>query len=185
MAINDLHAVYPNRNHELRSVAKQCFEFGKTIAREPSAAHSNGLDEHAIRRQESYIASAKAKIAALNARPIPDDPENHPTQMPIDLSEQYIYFTQDINGNQVPLNESTQMLAEKWLMLASSMAKCQSASLAGSLTSFDHDRAMNKVEVIEKFLEEIKQTPILDLPETSAPASDYGVRSGGGNVAGR
>jgi hypothetical protein len=62
MAINDLHQIYPNRNSELRSVAKQCYEFGQTIAREPSAAHTNGLDEHAIERQRQYIAHARDMI---------------------------------------------------------------------------------------------------------------------------
>ena len=42
MALDDLHQTYPNRNNELRGVAKQMFEFGQTIAREPSAAHTNG-----------------------------------------------------------------------------------------------------------------------------------------------
>ena len=177
MAINELHRIYNNRNHELRVVAKQCFEFGQTIAKEPSAAHSNGLDEHAIKRQESYIDYARGMITALNARPIPDDPENHPTNLPIDLSEQYLTFTKDINGNQVPLNESTQMLAEKWFMLATGLAQCQSASLAGSLVSFDYDRSIGKVDVIEKMLNEVKARPFLDLPETASPDSTYGARS--------
>jgi len=59
MAFSDLFKVYNNRNSELRSIAKTVYEFGKTIAREPSAAHSNGLDEHAIQRQRSYVEYAK------------------------------------------------------------------------------------------------------------------------------
>jgi len=99
MAINDLHQSYSNRNSELRAVAKQLYEFGQTIAREPSAAHTNGLDEHAIERQEAYIEHASNLIKALNDSPIPDMPATHPTDMPIDFSVPYVYFVEDLNGN--------------------------------------------------------------------------------------
>ena len=69
MAFEDLFGIYPNRNAELRSLAKQCYEFGKTIAKEPSAALSSGLDEHALKRQKSYIDYAKGMVDALHAKP--------------------------------------------------------------------------------------------------------------------
>jgi hypothetical protein len=178
MAINDLHLVYPNRNSELRSVAKQCYEFGQTIAREPSAAHTNGLDEHAIQRQEAYIEHATKMVVALNASPIPDLPATHPTQMPVDFSVPYIYFTEDLNGNKIPMNEATQLLAEKWLLTAVEMAKSNSAAMAGSMVSFDHERATNNISSISKLLAEIKARPFLDLPETAQPGSEHGARSG-------
>jgi len=180
MAINDLHQIYPNRNSELRSTAKQCFEFGQTIAREPSAAHTNGLDEHAIARQEQYIIHATAMVEALNASPIPDLPATHPTQMPVDFSVPYIYFTEDLNGNQIPMNEATQLLAEKWLLTAVELSKSNSAAMAGSLVSFDYERASNNIASISKLLAEIKARPFLDLPETSDPGSTHGARSGSG-----
>ena len=181
MAINDLHEVYPNRNSELRGVAKQCYEFGQTIAREPSAAHTNGLDAHAIVRQEAYIEHATKMVEALNASPIPDLPATHPTQMPIDFSVPYIYFTEDLNGNEIPMNEATQLLAEKWFLSAVEMAKSNSAAMAGSLVSFDYERAKNNIASISKLLAEIKARPFLDLPETSDPGSAHGSRSGGGS----
>lgn len=177
MAFNDLFKVYPNRNLELRSVSKQVFEFGKTIAREPSAAHSNGLDVHALRRQRSYVDHALKMVEALNAKPIPDNPASHPTDFPVDLSEQYVFFTSDIGGNLVPLNEATQLLAEKWMIAAVELVKSQSAALAGSLVAFDYDRATNNLNVLSKLLDEIEARPFLDLPETAEPGSGYGNRS--------
>jgi len=177
MAISSLFTIYHNRNHELRTVVKAMFEFGATIAKEPSAAHSNGLDVHAIQRQQSYIAYAKDMVTALNAKPIPDNPATHPTDMPVDFSKEYITFTTDVNGNQVPLNEATQMLAEKWLLTAVELVKSQSAGMAGSLVSFDFDRAMNNLDTLEKMLAEIENRPFLDLPETAEPGSAYGPRS--------
>src|SRR5210317_2146108 len=100
MAFNDLFLEYPNRNLELRSVVKQCHEFGRTIAMEPSASHSNGLDEHALRRQRSYVVHAKALVEAIHAKPIPDNPATHPTQLPIDLTKLYLTFVTDVNGNE-------------------------------------------------------------------------------------
>lgn len=185
MAINDLHLVYPNRNSELRSVAKQCFEFGQTIAREPSAAHTNGLDQHAITRQEQYIDHARSMIDSLNASPIPDLPATHPTQMPIDFSVPYVYFVEDLNGNEVPMNEATQLLAEKWLLTAVELARSNSASMAGSLVEFDHLRAVNNVNSIEKLLNEIKARPFIDLPETALPGSAHKARSGGSKTVAR
>lgn len=179
MAINDLHKVYPNRNSGLRTVAKQIYEFGLTIAREPSAAHTNGLDEHAIKRQQTYIDHAKDMVTRLNARPIPDRPATHPTQMEIDFSVPYIYFTEDLNGNKVPMNEATQALAENWLLTAVELAKSQSASMAGALVEFDYERAINNIGVIEQLLAEISARPFLDLPETANPGSEYGARSSG------
>ena len=178
MAINDLHQVYPNRNSELRSVAKQCFEFGQTIAREPSAAHTNGLDEHAIARQKTYIDHASNLVRSLNDSPIPDLPATHPTQMPIDFSVEYIYFTEDLNGNSVPMNEATQLLAEKWLLTAVELSKSNSAAMAGSLVSFDFERAITNIASIEKLLLEIESRPFIDLPETAQPGSTHGKRTG-------
>lgn len=177
MAINDLHQVYPNRNSGLRTVAKQLFEFGQTIAKEPSANHSNGLDEHAIERQKTYIAHAQDMVARLNARPIPDRPATHPTDMEIDFSVEYLYFVEDLEGNEVPMNEATQALAENWLITACEMAKSQSAGLAGSLVEFDFLRASNNIAVIEQLLSEIEGRPFLDLPETSNPGATEGPRS--------
>jgi hypothetical protein len=181
MAINDLHQVYPNRNIGLRSCAKQCFEFGLTIAREPSAAHSNGLDMHAISRQRQYVQKARDVIERLHAKPIPDRPATHPTQMPIDFSVPYVYFTEDLNGNKVPINEATQELAENWLTLAVELAKSQSAAIAGSLVEYDYQRAVNNVNVLAELIDEIEARPQVDLPETALPGSEYGNRSGGTN----
>ena len=179
MAINELHQVYPNRNSGVRTVAKQLFEFGQTIAREPSAAHTNGLDEHAIKRQQQYIDHAKDMVNRLNARPIPDRPATHPTQMEIDFSIPYIYFVENLEGNEVPMNEATQALAENWLLTACELAKSQSAALAGSLVEFDFERASNNIEVIQQLLTEIEARPFLDLPETANPGSAHKARSGG------
>lgn len=179
MAFNDLFKEYPNRNLELRSVVKQIYEFGKTIAREPSAAHSNGLDEHALKRQRSYVEHALKMVEALNAKPIPDNPASHPTSLPVDLSEAYLTFTTNVNGNMIPLNEATQLLAESWMICAVELVKSQSASMAGALISFDYERATNNLNVISKLLDEIETRPFLDLPETAEPGSTYGVRSGG------
>jgi hypothetical protein len=178
MALKELFLIYPNRNSELRTCAKTMFEFGKTIAREPSAAHSNGLDIHALTRQKSYVEYAKRMVTSLNAKPIPDNPATHPTSLPIDFSEEYFTFTVDINGNNVPINEMTQLLAEKWLMTAVELAKSQSAAMAGSLVEFDFKRADNNLDTLSKLIAEIEDRPFLDLPETSEPGSDYGPRSG-------
>lgn len=179
MAFNDYFKIYPNRNAELRAVAKQVYEFGKTIAREPSSAHSNGLDEHALGRQRSYVEHAKKMVDAINAKPIPDNPASHPTNLPIDFTEAYLTFTTNVEGNEIPLNETTQLLAESWMILAVEMAKSQSASMAGSLVSFDHSRASSNLDVIAKLLDEAEERPFLDLPETAEPGSAYTVRSGG------
>jgi hypothetical protein len=179
MAINDLHQIYPNRNIGLRSAAKQAFEFGQTIAREPSAAHSNGLDEHAIGRQKQYIQKMGDVIERLQARPIPDRPASHPTEMPINLSEQYVYFTTTVGDVEIPLNEATQELAENWLTMAVELAKSQSAAIAGSLVEYDYQRAVNNLAVIEQLVEEIEARPQVDLPETADPGSTHGPRSGG------
>lgn len=179
MAINDLHQIYPNRNIGLRSASKQAFEFGKTIAREPSAAHSNGLDAHAIGRQRQYIAKIRDVVERLHAKPIPDRPATHPTDMPIDLSEEYVYFTENVNGNSIPINEATQELAENWLTLAVGLAKSQSAAIAGSLVEYDYVRAINNIDVLAELVDEIEARPQVDLPETAVPGSDYGPRSGG------
>ena len=177
MAFNDLFSVYPNRNPELRAVAKTFYEFGQTIAREPSAAHSNGMDEHALTRQKSYVEHALNMVEAINGKPIPDGPAVHPTDLPIDLSVLYATFVVDLGGNEVPINESTQLLAEKWLMTAVELAKSQSAAIAGSLVEFDYTRAVNNIGTISKLIAEIEERPFLDLPETAKPDAAHKPRS--------
>jgi hypothetical protein len=173
MAFTDLFNIYPNRNRELRSLVKTMYEFGRTISQEPSAAHTHGLDVHALHRQRSYVEHAKAMVEALNAKPIPDNPGTHPTDLPIDLSTTYTSFVSSLNGSMVPLNEATELLAESWMFTAVELAKSNSAALAGSLIEFDYKRASNNLDVITKLLDEIEARPMLDLPETAEPGSTY------------
>jgi hypothetical protein len=177
MAFADLFQNYPNRNAELRSLAKQCYEFGKTIAREPSASLSSGLDEHALRRQKSYVDHAVNQVEALHAKPLPDMPATHPITFDIQMSDPYITFTTNVGGDEVPLNESTELLAEYWMITAVELAKSQSASLAGSLVEFDYQRAINNLGTLSKLIAELEERPILDLPETAEPGSTYGTPS--------
>ena len=177
MAFSEMFQEYPNRNAELRSLAKQCYEFGRTIAKEPSAALSSGLDAHAIKRQLSYVEHAVHMVEALHAKPLPDMPASHPITFPIQLSDQYITFTTNVAGDEIPLNESTELLAEYWMITAVELAKSQSAALAGSLVQFDYERAINNLGVLSKLLVELQERPILDLPETAEPGSTVGVAS--------
>ena len=178
MPFSDLFKQYPNRNAELRSIVMQCYEFGKTVAKEPSASLSSGIDIHAITRQRSYIEYVKKLVDAIYAKPIPDLPASHPLDLPIDMEDPYVTFTTDVGGNQVPLNEQTQLLAEYWMITAVEMAKSQSASIAGSFVKFDWIRTKNNLEVMSKLLNEMTYPePILDLPETSEPGSAYGTPS--------
>jgi len=175
-----LFAVYPNRNAELRMVAKACYEFGKTVSQEADAALSSGMHEHAIARQESYMAYIESMVDAMKAKPIPDLPATHPTGFNVNLSQPYDFFVVDINGEKVPLNEQTQLLAEYWMITAVELVKSQSASMAGSLTDFDHKRAKNNLGVMRKLLVEMTKRPPLDLPETSAPGSELAPAQPGG-----
>lgn len=177
MAFNDLFKVYPNRNAELRTVVNQMYEFGKTIAAEPSSAHSNGLDEHAVTRQRSYVSYANSLVEKIHAKPLPDLPATHPTDLPINMADAYKTFTVGVGGEQVPINESTQLLAEQWMICAVELAKSQSAALAGSLAEYDYTRAVNNLAVLAKLLEEFASRPFLDLPETADPGSIFQVRS--------
>jgi hypothetical protein len=175
---NSLFKVYPNRNAELRMVAQQCYEFGRTVAQEADAALTSGMHEHAIARQHSYINYVEDMINAIQAKPIPDLPATHPTGFQINLSDPYDFFIMDINGEKVALNEQTALLAEYWLLTAVELASSNSASLAGSLTEFDHKRAVNNVAVMRKLLTEMTSRPVLDLPETASPGSELAGRGG-------
>ena len=161
--------IYPNRNAELRMVSRQAYEFGKTVAAEADSALSAGLHEHAIKRQHSYIDYMEAMVNAMAAKPIPDLPATHPTGFNINLSVPYDMFVEDINGEKVPLNEQTQLLAEYWMITAVGLALSQSASLGGALTTYDTARALNNLGVLRKLLVEITNRPVLDLPETAVP----------------
>jgi hypothetical protein len=167
MAFTDLFKVYPNKNFELAAIAKVAYEMGLTIAAEPSAAMSIGLDEHAIKRQRSYVTKIKGMIEAIHGRPIPDMPYVHPTRVDIDFSTAYTTFTKD----GLALNEETTLLAQYWLILGVELAASQSAGLAGSLIDPDYDRVTNHVAVIEQYLTEIEARPVIDLPETAYPAA--------------
>jgi hypothetical protein len=168
----DLFIKYPNRNAELRSLAKQMHEFGRTVAQSQSASLNTGLDEHGLKRQLAYVEHAEKMIDAFNQSPVPDMPAVHPLELPIDFTQEYVTFVKDLNGNMVPLNESTQLLAESWMFLAVGLARSQSAALAGSILEFDFERAKNNLGVIRKLLNELKDRPTLDLPETALPGAN-------------
>lgn len=180
MPIADLHKVYPNRNAEIRALCKQLYEFGATVARIPSASMSSGLDEHSIRRQLEYLDHSENMVTALSERPIPDLPGIHPLSLDIDLSKPYVHFSTDVEGSKVPINETTQLLSEAWMITAVELAKSQSASMPGALFKFDFDRAVNNLSWIRKLIVEIQERPLLDLPETAEPGADLEVTGTGG-----
>lgn len=173
MAFSDLFIQYPNRNKELRFIARTFFEFGMTIATEPSAAHSQALDEHAIQRQIAYVARAKKIVERIAARPTPDLTATHPTDFPIDFTQQYKQFVDTIGDDSgQAINEATSLLAEYWMTNAVELAKSQSASAAGALNKHDKIRALNNLGVIEKYINELEEDSTLDLPETAVPGAE-------------
>lgn len=180
MAFNDLFVEYPNRNSELRNIAKFCYEAGKTAAAETSAAHTFGIDEHMLKRQRSYIQKARAKVARLSERPLPDRQGAARVQLPINFTEPYETYTTDVSGTMVPLNEETQLIAEQWALMAVELATSNSAALTGSLTAKDAERAANNLDVLEKILDEIEEQQnlngdiFLDLPITAEPGAAFG-----------
>lgn len=171
MAFSDLFKVYPNRNIELRAVAKKAFEFGRNIAQEPSANLTTGILDASIDRQDEYVSRMKEMVEALASRPIPDKPYVHPTDYPIDLSTPYPQFRSDIHGGETPLNEETELLAGAWMELAVGIAKSNSAAIPGSMIEHDKDRAIKNLEVIAKYMNEFRKRPILDVPETAEPGA--------------
>jgi hypothetical protein len=173
MAFEDLFKVYANKNMELRAIAKAAFEFGATIAMEPSANMSIAIDEHAMARQRSYISSLTGQLEAFHQRPVPDMPYLHPTRFDIDLSEQYKQFTKD----GLPINEDTQLLAQYWMACAVELAASQSAGLAGSIIDADYNRVITHLGVISQYLDELERRPAVDLPETAFPGAALEVPS--------
>jgi hypothetical protein len=167
MAFEELFKEYPNKNPELRAAAKVCYEFGMNIAKEPSAGMSIGLDEHAIKRQRTYVRAAQGYLDALHNRPIPDMPYVHPTRFDIDLSEIYTQFTKD----GLPLNEDTELLAQYWMIMAVELAGSQSAGLAGSMIDPDFERCNNHLAVITQFVDEMEARDMPDVPETAFPGA--------------
>jgi hypothetical protein len=171
MAFEDLFKVYPNKNAELRAAAKVAYEFGDTIAQEPSAGTSIGLNEHALKRQATYVDTMVGYIEALHKRPTPDMPYVHPTRFDIDLSRPYKQFTKD----GIPINEDTELLAQYWMICAVEMAASQSAGMAGSLLDADYNRISNHLGVIKQFIEEMETREYPDLPETAFPGAELEV----------
>lgn len=174
---NPLNRLYPNRNLELRMLIKKSYEFGKNIAQEPSANLSMGVLDHAVVRQDSYVKRIKEMVEALFSKPIPDKPGIHPTTYQVDLTEKYPQFQEDVNGNMVPLNEETELLAGAWLELACGLARSQSAAIPGGLHEADKLRALNNIDVIAKYMDEFRKRPILDVPETADPGAPLGISS--------
>jgi len=167
MAFEDLFAVYPNKNIELRAIAKTAYEFGRTIAAEQTAAMSLGVNSHALQRQREYVKALSGQLEAFHERPLPDMPYVHPTRFDIDLSEPYSQFTKD----GLPLNEDTQLLAQYWMIVAVELAASQSAGLAGSIVDADYRRVKEHIAVITQYLDEVEKRDVVDLPETAFPAA--------------
>ena len=175
MPFSDLFRTYPNRNMELRSVARQAYEFGKTVSKEQSAAMSTGLLKDAIDRQTSYIEYMEGLVDALGASPIPDLPATNPTNFEINLSDPYITFSTNVAGEKIPINEQTELVAQYWMILAVELANSQSAALGGSLNPADLKRAKQNLASLKKVLAQMTGKPTLDLPETAEPGADYGL----------
>ena len=93
------------------------------------------------------------------------------------MSVEYDQFVSDVGGNNIPVNEATQLLAEHWMMLAVAMANSQSAALGGSLIQPDYERAKNEIAVITQLVDEMESRVKIDLPETAKPGAGLGPAS--------
>jgi len=172
-AFTDLFKKYPNRNSELRGVIQKAFEFGANISQEQSAAMSSGLQAPALKRQRSYVDRIRASIERLAAKPIPDLPRSHPVQYEINLSTPYQFFTTDKSGQTIPINEDCSVLSEKWMTFCVELALSESAGLAGSLLTYDKERALNNIDTITELLDEIELMESLDMAESNVTDSAY------------
>ena len=176
MAFEDLFQEYPNRNPELRMIAKMAYEFGRNIAESPSAAATIGVLDHEIKRQDQYVKRMQDLCESLHAKPIPDKPQVHATGYPINLTETYPMFQTDVAGEEVPLNEFTELIAIKWMEFAVELAMSNSASVPGGLIDHDHVRAQNNLAVLAKLMDEFRERPMLDAPETAEPGAPLKAR---------
>ena len=177
MSFNELFKVYPNKNIELRALAKQAYEFGRTVAQEQTAAVSLGVDPHALARQRSYVTLLEGKLKAFYERPLPDMPYVHPIRFDIDLSKPYDQFTQD----GLALNEDTQLLAEYWMIIAVELAASQSAGMAGTILEPDYNRIIEHLGTITQYLDEVETGIQVDLPETAFPGAVLETPQGSGS----
>ncbi len=173
MAFSDLFKEYPNRNKELRMVAKKAFEFGRNVAAEPTANLSIGILDHTIARQKEYVSRTKDLVESLFNKPIPDAVATHPTDYPIDLTVLYPTFKSALGGGESPINEDSELLMEAWMELAVTLANSQSASVGGGMISHDRTRAIEQLNVLDKYLVEMEKRPILDVPETAEPGAEF------------
>ncbi len=171
MAFADLFLVYPNRNKELRMLAKKAYEFGRNVAAEPTANLSMGILDHTILRQKEYVARTRELVEALAARPIPDAVLTHPVDYDIDLTELYPTYKSALGGGDRPLNEDSQLLMEAWMELAVTVSRSQSASVGGGMINHDKARVVEQLDVLDKYLAEMEKRPILDVPETAEPGA--------------
>ena len=176
MAFADLFQIYPNYNPELRMIAKVAYEYGRNIAESPSAAATIGVLDHEIKRQDQYISRMNDMVDSLHDKPIPDKPQVHATGYDIHLDEEYPMFQTDVNGNEVPLNEFTELVAIKWMEFAVELAMSNSAAIPGGLIDFDHIRARNNLAVLGKLMDEFRNRPMIDVPETAEPGAPLKVR---------
>ncbi len=180
MEYKELFKEYGVKNVELRSIVQLSHRIGLTIAQEPSAGMTIGLDEHALARQLAAVNAVQARLDAVHAKPIPDAPATHPTRLVADLTEQYKQFTQDGNA----INFDTQQLSTHWIEFAVELAKSSSAGLAGSLTDADYQRSTNNLAAMKQVIEQLNATPALDLPETTYPDAPLQVPAEGGGDSG-
>jgi len=170
--IASLSKEYPNKNPELRRVAKYAWECAHNTVKEGSAGSTIGADEHFVKRQKEFVSGFEALLEELKSSPIPDVFGMPDTKFPIRLDDTPKMISTDVSGDEIPLNEDLQLVTIEWVTLANMLARSNSAGIRGSIIEHDYERAVNQAKVITKRINGIEKGPKPDFSATSDPGAD-------------
>jgi hypothetical protein len=168
MSFKDMFGDFQLKNTELLSLADFAYEVCVTTCKEQSAGTTMGLDEHAIKRQAQYIENARARLAGIKDRPLPDLPATHPILFDRTYVEPDMITSE---GSNTPLNTDAAACAKSWHIVCYELVKSNSAGLGGGMTSYDAARCEQNITAIEQFLDAIAKAADVDFPETADPAA--------------
>lgn len=157
-------------NHDIAGLHRRINRFVVELA----MSQSNGVSqviEHDQARLQTYLDALKTYKAWVQAVPMLDLPETHPTQYMLEADP----VLPEVE------NESVADVMRLFILMREELLNSQSARLASTLTKHDDTRLSAIIEKAQNFLTNyIQVTTPLDLPESSpdeamAPAGKIGV----------
>lgn len=170
----ELFTVYTVRNEDIERLAKRAWLFAINIAVHEDASVTNGISEAARVQFKEYLNWLDAELVRATERPRSRTTRVDPLNYELDFSTKIDTFVEEKEGGATAVNPDIDHIVKKFVKLAVSFAKSDSANIGSSILENDSEDFAETIRDIEDYLSDVAGQNTIRLSELGAIAPSIG-----------